>query len=254
MGPHVQFPSVLGPWIAWTCAALVCRLLQFVWGHMWISPVVSGGHCFLGASITSGSYTIPIPFPYRSLSPGGRDWWRPPIYDWVLQSLSLSTHCNCGLCVSSHLPWGEAFLNIGSFVMVMEKSATWCLIFSRTGKRGSKTVKRRFAREITAPTVFSEWQGPCLWKQALNHCVRYSQGRVCNPKTQVSNLLYLRKGNTQLVSTSQQDIVVSFLLQAELWTSPVRRDSLWKCRSSQVSFIQLTCRFRRQSIRSLKRL
>lgn len=99
----------------------------------------------------------------------------------------------------------------------------------------------------------AQWQGHCLRKQVLNYCVRYSQGRVCNPKTQVSNLLYLRKGNAQLVSTSQQDIVVPFLLQAKLLTSPIRRDNLWKCRSYQVSFLQLTCHFRRQRIRSLRK-
>lgn len=99
----------------------------------------------------------------------------------------------------------------------------------------------------------AQQQGYCLRKQALNHCVRYSQGRVCNPKTQVSNLLYLRKGNTQLVSASQQDIIVLFLLQAKLLTSPIRRDNLWKCGSYQVSFLQLIYHFRRQRIRSLRK-
>ena len=126
----------------------------------------------------------------------------PPFMIGSFKSPTLYTLCSCGLCVSSHLPWGEVFLNIGSFVIVMEKSATWSLIFWRTDESRSKTVKRRFVQKKSQRQLCSgQRQGHCL-QTTLNHCVRYSQGRVCNPKTQVSNLLYLRKGNTQLVSAS----------------------------------------------------
>ena len=175
----------------------------------------------------------------------------PHLWLGASKSPTLCTLCSFGLCISSHLPWGEAFLNIGSFVIVMEKSATWSLIFWRTDESRSKTVKRRLVQKNHSANCVQVSDRDTVSKQALNHCVRYSQGRVCNPKTQVSNLLYLRKGNTQLVSASQQDIVVPFLLQAKLLTSPIRRDNLWKCGSYQVSFLQLTCHFRRQRIRSL---
>lgn len=101
-GASCPTPLSAGTWITRTCAVPVCVLLQFVWGHLWISLLCLEHTVSSESSVTSGSYTLPIPLPYSSLSPKGRVWWRPPIYDWVPQSLSLSTHC--AVVVSTLVP------------------------------------------------------------------------------------------------------------------------------------------------------
>lgn len=82
-----------------------------LWILMFAGPFVSGRHWFLKAihHLWLLKYFCPIyhidPQVFRK-----RIWWRHPIYDWVLWSLSFYVWPSCGICVSFHLLQEEASL------------------------------------------------------------------------------------------------------------------------------------------------
>lgn len=60
----------------------------------------------LKSSIIPGSYSLPTPRDGgdRSLRPEGKEWYRHPIQDWVLQDLALTAHCLVlDICINGHL-------------------------------------------------------------------------------------------------------------------------------------------------------
>lgn len=96
VGICIFFPfSVLGPCLAWT--HILCVLPKSLWIHVCISPVVFGRNCFLGVSTLT--FIIFASLPLQTLRRGV--WWIHPIYNRVIQSLSL---CIVRLWVSVLIP------------------------------------------------------------------------------------------------------------------------------------------------------
>lgn len=100
----VYFPySALGYCLAWIC--IVQRLPHSLWVPMCICPIVSRGPSILDVfHLWRLIQCFRLHYQIAPEALRGKDWWRHPMLDWVLFSLSHSEHyLVVGLYVHSHL-------------------------------------------------------------------------------------------------------------------------------------------------------